>query len=181
MRNIIYKSENLIPWDTQSAFKMTSYRTDNEDHMVFCYMKGYVHCNDLILCSYCFTEHPSGKDSLHLYINCSPERTDKPLRITFGFDGISCADADGEDLTELISYHSFKADDEQGFYWCGEILLDKKLLNRIFSVSLEEKSLVTMNMVQSFENGDMSVLFGNAQDEGYSPLDNMEVFVILNY
>ena len=65
MRNIIYKSENIIPWDTQSAFKMNSYNAQVEEHMVFCYLKSYVHGGNLVLCSYCFTEHPQGKDNIH--------------------------------------------------------------------------------------------------------------------
>ncbi len=181
MQNIIYKSDNIIPWDTQSAFKMTGYKSSCEENMVFCYVKTYVHGGDLVLCSYCFDEHPGEKSNMRLYINASPENREKYFKIDFGFNGISCADFSGAMLKDGIFYNSFKTDDEQGFYWCGEITLSKDLLKELCDIELKEKSLVTINMVQNFDNGDFSVLYGNRQDDNYNPVDNMEVFVVLNY
>lgn len=181
MQRVIYKSETIVPWDTQSAFKMTSYTAKSEENMIFCYLKAYVHGGDLVLCSYCFSEHPRGRKDLRMYINPFPENQEKPIKIVFGYEGVDFADTCGIDLSELIEYHSFKSDDEQGFYWCGEIRLGKKLIWDIYGTELKEKSLVTMNMVQHFENGDISVLFGNASDKNYNPVENMEVFAVLNY
>ena len=58
MQNIIYKSRGQIPWDTQSAFKATNYKSRCEEHMVYCYLKSYVHGADLVICTYCFTAEP---------------------------------------------------------------------------------------------------------------------------
>ncbi len=182
MQNIIYKSDNIIPWDTQSAFKMMNYYTRLEEHMVFCYLKSYVHKNDLVLCSYCFEEQPKGCDKLHLYINPQPEVSADYIKVDFGFDGVSSAMFGAYDLTGDIAYSSFKADDEQGFYWCGEIIIPAHVLKEHRNVVLREKGIITMNMVQSFENGDTSVLFANRQTENRSSArDDMSIFVVLNY
>lgn len=183
MQNIVYKSESIIPWDTQSAFKMTSYKTDIEEHMVFCYLKGYVHQGSLVLCSYCFTEHPTGDDSIHLYINLSPENKEKILQLDYGYEGISNISLAGENIQDkqCIAFHPFKADDEQGFYWCGEVVIDKNTVQNLYGVSLSEGSIFTLNMTQTFANGDFSTLFGNACDKEYNPAENMNVFLVLNY
>jgi len=180
VQNIIYKSDSILPWDTQSAFKMTSYNTTCEENMVFCYLKGYVNAGNLVLCSYCFTESPTGNDNIHLYLNLNPENPDKVLKIDFGYDGISCAHICGNS-TDCISYHPFRADDEQGFYWCGEITIPAENIQQLYGVKLEEKELIAMNMVQTFEKGDFSVLCGDATQTDYNPVKNMEIFVILNY
>ena len=183
MQNIVYKSESIIPWDTQSAFKMTSYKAEMEEHMVFCYLKGYVHQGDLVLCSYCFTEKPTGNNSIHIYANLSPENREKVLQLDFGYDGISNLSLAGESIMDKhsVSFHPFKSDDEQGFYWCGEIVIDKDTIQKLYSTQLSEGSIFTLNMTQTFENGDLSTLFGNAQDEEYNPTENMNVFLVLNY
>lgn len=182
MQNIIYRSENIIPWDTQSAFKMTSYKTEKEEHMVFCYLKSYVHGGNLVLCSYCFAEKPEGNDNIHLYLNLSPN-TIGLMQIDFGYEGIRNITFNGLDISDRrnISLHPFKTDDEQGFYWCGEIVIDKSIISQLWNTALEEKSIFTLNMTQTFNNGDFSVLFGNADEENYRPENNMNVFLILNY
>ncbi len=183
MENIIYKSENIIPWDTQSAFKMTSYKTVVEDHMVFCYLKGYVHKGNLVLCSYCFTENPVGDDNMHIYLNLDMAQKDKVLQLDFGYEGVSnvsFADKPVEDK-DIVSFRPFKTDDEQGFYWCGEIVIDKNTINSLYGVQLDEKSIFTLNMTQTFDNGDFCTLFGDACEKDYTPQENMNVFVVLNY
>ncbi|MBQ8604692.1 MAG: hypothetical protein IJ410_07620 [Oscillospiraceae bacterium] len=180
MQNILYKSENIIPWDTQSAFKMTSYRVQREENMVFCYMKAYVHQNDLVLCSYCFTEKPAPFANMHLYLGLDRENPEKVIKINYGYDGIESIQSDKMTVADVI-YRSFKADDEQGFYWCGEITIDGDFIRGYSGTSLQEKSLLTMNLTQSFENGDFAVLFGNAEDQEYKRTANMGVFVVLNY
>lgn len=185
MRNIIYKSDSTLPWDTQSAFKMTSYNTSVEENMVFCYVKAYIHQNDFVLCSYCFVENPDNSDNLQLFLNLNPEQAGGFLQINFGYNGISSAimkKGDSEkDYKEKTSFSSFKADDEQGFYWCGEIRIPMELSKEIFNVTLREKSIISLNMVQKFSNGDFSCLFGDSTAADYSPADNMEIFVVLNY
>ena len=183
MGNIIYKSENIIPWDTQSAFKMTSYNTQLEEHMVFCYLKSYVHQGNLVLCSYCFTENPVGNGNMHIYLNLDAADRNKILQLDFGYEGIGNISLGGEAVMDrhCISFRPFKTDDEQGFYWCGEIVIDKDTIRNLYGTALEEKSIFTLNMTQTFENGDFSVLFGDACEKDYSPQENMNVFVVLNY
>ena len=182
MRNIIYKSENIIPWDTQSAFKMNSYTAQVEEHMVFCYLKSYVHGGNLVLCSYCFTEHPQGKDNIHLYLNLSPDKNGAVMQIDYGYDGMGKIVYDKKEITgDGISLNCFKTDDEQGFYWCGEITVDKAAVNQLWNTDLEEKSIFTLNMTQTFENGDFSGLFGDVTKVDYLAENNMNVFLVLNY
>ena len=182
MHNIIYKSDSILPWDTQSAFKMTSYKTDKEEHMVFCYLKGYVHGQDLVLCSYNFTENPSGDDNMELFLNLSPEKDkENILKITYGYDGVKSAVIGGVDYKDSIDFRKFKANDEQGFYWCGEIVLSHKIIKKLWYSIIQEKDIITLNMVQKFDNGDFSVLCGDATENNYNPESDMEVFVVLNY
>ena len=183
MGNIIYKSDNIIPWDTQSAFKMTNYRVSVEENMIFCYLKAYVHGGDLVLCSYCFTEHPQGNDNIHLYINLNPENRDNILKIDFGFDGVKEISFRGQPVTGThpVEYRPFKTDDEQGFYWCGELVIKAETIKQLANSCLEENSVLTLNMSQTFENGDCSVLFGNPEQENFMAENNMDVFVVLNY
>lgn len=186
MRNIIYKSDSTLPWDTQSAFKMTSYNASVEENMVFCYIKAYIHQNDFVLCSYCFVENPDGDDNLRLFLNLNPECGNDLLQIDFGYGGISSALLKKSGNTEInykdeITFSSFKADDEQGFYWCGEIRIPRRSVEKMFNVSLKEKSIIRLNMLQKFSNGDFSSLFGDTAHPDYLRADNMEIFVVLNY
>ncbi len=182
MGNIIYKSDNIIPWDTQSAFKMTSYNVSREEHMIFCYLKTYVHAGDLVLCSYCFTEKPQGNDNIHLYINLNPENKDDILKIDFGFEGISQVSYRGKPVDiGIISFRPFKTDDEQGFYWCGELILNADVIKHLSGTSLGENSIFTLNMTQTFSGGDFAVLFGNRLENNYKPEENMNIFLVLNY
>ena len=183
MQNIIYRSENIIPWDTQSAFKMTSYNAGCEEHMVFCYLKGYVHQGNMVLCSYCFTQNPVGNDNIHLYINLSPEEKEKVLQLDFGYEGIKKVALCEDDVTDMqyVAFRPFKTDDEQGFYWCGEIVINKEAIEKMYGAHLTEGSIFTLNMTQTFADGDFSVLFGDACEDRYNPRENMNVFVVLNY
>ena len=181
MGNIIYKSDNIIPWDTQSAFKMTNYKVSVEENMIFCYLKTYVHGSDLVLCSYCFTENPVGNDNLHLYLNLNPENKKDILKIDFGFDGIKEISYKGQKSDICVEYRPFKSNDEQGFYWCGELVIKSDAIAALSGNTLAENSIFTLNMTQCFENGDMFTLFGNPEKEGFCPEDAMDVFVILNY
>jgi len=180
VQNILYKSESIIPWDTQSAFKMNSYNASCEENMVFCYMKAYVHKNDLVLCSYCFTETPAEYANMHLYLGLNPEKNNEIIRIDYGFNGI-------ENMPEsmknsgTVEYRSFKADDEQGFYWCGEIRVKSSFVEKYCGTALQEKSILTINLEQSFENGDSAALFGDVTAPEYNRADNTRVFVVLNY
>ncbi len=181
MGNIIYRSDSIIPWDTQSAFKMTSYNASCEENMVFSYLKCYVHHGDLVLCSYCFTEKPADFSNMHIYINLCPDKSTDVLCIDYGFGGIEKAQLKNKELSGLLSYSSFRTDDEQGFYWCGEIRIPAAFTQEYAGISLGEKSIVAINMVQNFTGGNYAVLFGNAEEKNYIPENNMDVFVILNY
>ena len=178
MENILYKSENIIPWDTQSAFKMNSYNTTVEENMVFCYMKAYVHKKDLVLCSYCFTEKPADGANMHLYLAVC-ESSDTHV-IDYGFGGI--AGVQSATMTaDDIEYRTFKADDEQGFYWCGEITVKGDFIEKLCGRPLAEKSIVRLNLTQTFANGDKAALYGNAQSTGFDRAAEMKVFVVLDY
>ena len=104
------------------------------------------------------------------------------LKIDFGYEGICSTSFRNMDTDKNIAdFRAFKTDDEQGFYWCGEITLKAHRIKELYGISLEENSIFTLNMVQSFDNGDFGALYGNRLEEKYSPAENMELFLILNY
>ena len=179
MRNILYKSENIIPWDTQSAFKMSSYNTVCEDNMVFCYIKAYVHKTDLVICSYCFTEEPADYANMHLYLGVNAAAGGEIIRIDYGYNGIEATESGLP--RSAVTFRSFKADDEQGFYWCGEITIDGSFIAQHSGSPLEEKSILTLNLTQSFKNGDTAALFGDVTEKEYNRATEAQAFVVLNY
>lgn len=179
--NIIYRSAQPLPWDTQSAFKLTSYKSGCEDTMVFCYLKGYIHGDRLVLCSYCFVENP-GEEKLALYLRPNGEKAGELLCVEYGFEGIKDCFAvteNGEkEKREFPDFSSFKSDDEQGFYWCGEITLP---LDDLDSRMEKGENIICLNLVLSFPGGDFAALCPDVCRPDYSPEDNLEVFVVLNY
>lgn len=180
MQNILYKSSSILPWDTQSAFKIKNYHVTKEENTVFCYLKGYVLNGDLILCCYNFIENPNDNNSMYMYLNLNPELSEKTMEINFGYNGISSCKVN-QNLYTDIKYNTFKANDEQGFYWCGEITISAETISKIWNTSLNEKSIISLNMMQKFTNGDFSALGGKISNTNYNPTGNMEIFVILNY
>lgn len=182
--NIIYLSDSVIPWDTQSAFKLTAYNASSEENMVFCYFKAYVRGEDLILCSYCFKEHPAGKEDLRLYLTLHPEKNDDVLKIVYGFDGIGSVEMKNKNIipdTYGISFYPFKADDEQGFYWCGEITIPGNICRQMFGSALKDGDLLAINLVESFPGGDYMALENRQLGSEYNPCENMQTFVVLRY
>lgn len=191
MQKIIYTSPYKIDWDAQSAFKLTNYYTDDENCMVFCYLKQYVHNGKLKLCTFCFDREAAGKNDLQLCFNLNPEETSDFIVMEFGIDGIfsvnevSCSSGNvtpREDILPEISYHSFRSNDQQGFYWCGEITLSEDFIKNCFNTVLKEKSIIVMNLYKIFPGKkDYASLFpddvNNISDKG----NFMQEFVILNY
>ena len=180
MRNILYKSDNIIPWDTQSAFKMNSYSVQCEENMIFCYLKAYVHKSDLVLCSYCFTEKPAEYANMHLYLGLGAEKSSDKICIDYGYSGIENMPEDMKTAAGA-EFRSFRADDEQGFYWCGEIRIKGEYISLLSGNFLQERSILTINLTQSFDNGDMAALFGDVSAKGYNREAEAETFVVLNY
>jgi hypothetical protein len=157
MGNIIYNSSISIPWETQGAFKMREYHVNREDDMVYCYLKAYVRNGSLILNSFQFIEDPEGNDSMTALINIPFGKTHARLLITYGYEGISrveggCAASD-------IIFNSYKSDDEQGFYWCGEINIPETVIEQISNTKLAENMSIGLNLRQNFEDGGYAVLF----------------------
>ncbi len=187
MQKIIYSSDKKIEWDAQSAFKITNYYTDKENCMVFCYLKQYVHGGKLKLCTYCFDKEASGTQDLQLCFNLNPEQTTDYIHIQFGIDGIdnvfAVKDKAAEPVCiEGIEFRSFTSNDQQGFYWCGEITLSENFINRYFSTFLKEKSIILMNFYKIFpEKEDHGSLFPDPVNIITEKADCMEQFVVLNY
>ena len=189
MHKIIYSSPNKIEWDAQSAFKITNYYTDNENHMIFCYLKQYVSDGSLKLCTYCFDSLAQGKKDIQLCINPNPLLTENFFHMEFGIDGINrfelvnpqtqstaCLDAD------MLQYHSFRTNDQQGFYWCGEITLPAEIIQKHFYTFLREKSIILLNFYKIFENStDFASLFPDPENNIMHKHRTMEEFIILNY
>ncbi|MEG2927965.1 MAG: hypothetical protein RR846_00325 [Oscillospiraceae bacterium] len=195
MRRIIYSSQGRIEWDAQSAFKLTNYYTDLEEHMVFCYLRQYVEAGSLKLCTYCFDSTAAGKQDLVLSLNPNPEHQSGYLNLTFGIDGIECLEKITEPCNssalpikceglaaDSIAFSSHKANDQQGYYWCGEITLSKDFLAENFGAHLGEKSILALNMYKLFlPSGDYASLFPDNINDKNKRSDFMQEFVVLNY
>ena len=191
LQRIIYTSPNKIDWDAQSAFKMTNYYTDNEDCMVFCYLKQYVENGSLKICTFCFDKEPSGKNDLQLCLNLSPENQSDFIALDFGIDGISSTKAVSPDnlhccdiscTAEDISYHAFTSNDQQGYYWCGEITLSAQFIEKHFGTMLEEKSIILLNLYRYFAGmEDYACLFPDPVNNLAEKNNFMQEFIVLNY
>ena len=190
MERIIYSSLNNIEWDAQSAFKLTNYYTDKEECMIFTYLKQYVYNNNLKICTYCFEKDASGKQDLQLCLNLNPEVTKSYIHIEYGIDGINSIyiiDDNGNkkeifDFSDKIQYHSFKSNDQQGYYWCGEITVSKNFIKEIFETILKEKSIISLNLYKIFpQMSDYACLFPDDKNNFLSKKDSMKEFVVLNY
>lgn len=188
MQKIIYSSPVKIDWDAQSAFKVTNYYTDEENHMVFCYLKQYVHNGDLKICTFCFEKEAEGQKDLWLCLNLNPTVTDRCVQLEFGIDGIEqvfiTQDGACNAVTDScgITYHSFRSNDQQGFYWCGELTLSKEFIKEHFDTLLEEKSIILLNFYRVFkDSGDYACLFPDNKNDILARADSMQEFVILKY
>ncbi|MBR2029013.1 MAG: hypothetical protein IKA10_08520 [Oscillospiraceae bacterium] len=157
--------------------------------MVFCYIKQYVSDGCLKLCTYCFDSEAQGKKDLQLCLNPNPVHTEKFFHLEFGIDGINrfelinphtgeTTDADAGRL----QYRSFRTNDQQGYYWCGEITVPAQLINEYFATFLEEKSIILLNFYRIFENStDHASLFPDSENNIFNKHRTMEEFIILNY
>lgn len=187
MQKIIYTSNRKIEWDAQSAFKVTNYYTDKENCMVFCYLKQYVHNGELKLCTYCFDKEAEGTRDLQLCFNLNPEMYSKYIHMEFGIDGINNVCLVNDKTIETvncdgITYHSFKSNDQQGFYWCGEISLSKDFIKNFFDACLDEKSIILLNMYKIFPPAeDYASLFPDDTNNISGKADSMGEFVVLKY
>lgn len=187
MQKIIYSSDRKIEWDAQSAFKITNYYTDKENCMVFCYLKQYVHSGKLKLCTYCFDKDASGTADLQLCFNLNPVQTSDYIHMEFGIDGIDSVYLVRDHIAEPVNcdgieLRTFTSNDQQGFYWCGEITVSESFINRYFSTFLGEKSIVLMNLYKVFpEMSDHGSLFPDENNTLTEKADCMEEFVVLNY
>lgn len=191
MQRIIYTSPNKIEWDAQSAFKLTNYYTDDENCMVFCYLKQYVEDGSLKICTFCFDKEPVGKNDLQLCFNLNPENQRDFMAVDFGIDGISSIKTvsaenscqnDMETDLEGLSFHTFKSNDQQGFYWCAEITMSAEFISRYFDTVLKENSIVLMNLYRLFPGrSDYACLFCDPCNTLLTKGEYLQEFVVLNY
>ncbi|MBQ7283363.1 MAG: hypothetical protein IJW74_00700 [Oscillospiraceae bacterium] len=189
MHRIIYSSPNKIEWDAQSAFKITNYYTEKEECMIFCYLKQYVHNGTLKLCSFCFDSEAAGKKDLQLCFNLNPEHSTDFILMEFGIDGINSAvlvspeNKSAENLSsDMFSYRAFKTNDQQGYYWCGEISVSKEFIRQYFDTELKEQSIILLNFYKIFDGiKDYGCLFPDGNSNISCKGETMQEFVILNY
>lgn len=157
--------------------------------MVFCYLKQYVSAGDLKLCTYCFDSEATGKKDIQLCLNLNPVMFDTFLFIEAGIDGINrieLVDPANNSIkslnTDIFQYHTFRTNDQQGFYWCGEITLPEDFIKEYFSTHLEEKSIILLNFYKVFEGcQDYACLFPDETDNLIDRYTTMEEFIVLNY
>ncbi len=188
MSDIIYTSNTIIPWDTQSAFKLTNYNVSKEEHMIFAYLKTFIQNENLYLCSFCFNKNPYGKKDLQLSLNLNPENSKSFLHIEYGIDGVSSILLVSEDTktinldTDLIDFTTFLGDDEQGHYWAFEIIINKDIIKKYFSVSLIENSIMAFNLHQVYNNSnDFSSIIKTKENSFTEKMNNLKQVLIFNY
>ena len=189
MQKIIYTSPNKIDWDAQSAFKLTNYYTDKEACMVFCYLKQYVEKGSLKICTFCFDKEAAGRNDLQLCFNLNPETGTRFMQMEFGIDGIDSIKAvddstvsDVDMPVEGISFHSFTSNDQQGYYWCGEVTFSEDFIKNHFNTVLTEKSIIVLNLYKIFPGADdYACLFPDSENNLLCRDKYMQEFVILNY
>ena len=81
-----------------------------------------------------------------------------------------------------ISYRSFTSNDQQGYYWCGEITFDKDFIKEHFDTLLDEKSIILMNFYKIFPDcSDYACLFPDNKNDILAKADSMQEFVVLKY
>lgn len=157
--------------------------------MVFCYLKQYVQNGDLKLCSFCFDSEAAGKKDMQLCFNLNPVKQDGFVHLEFGIDGINRAEFINTDTgiateipTDAIGYRAFKTNDQQGYYWCGEITVSADIVKKYFDTYLEEKSIILLNFYKIFEgSSDHASLFPDEKNIVAEKHRYMEEFVVLNY
>ena len=189
MHKIIYSSPNKTDWDAQSAFKITNYYTDKEECMIFCYLKQYVSAGSLKLCTYCFDSQAKGKKDLQLCLNLNPVISKNFIHMETGIDGINRLElvkpSTGEILSlnpDVLQYHTFRTNDQQGFYWCGEITVPADFIKEYFNTFLKEQSIILLNFYKVFENcQDYASLFPDETNNISDKHNTMEEFIILDY
>ena len=189
MHKIIYSSPNKIDWDAQSAFKITNYYTDKEECMIFCYLKQYVQNGALKFCTFCFDREASGKKDLQLCFNLNPEKSDSFVHLEFGIDGLNhiyTVNPESKTKVEIpadcLEYRSFRTNDQQGYYWCGEITVSSEFISRYFDTALKEQSIILLNFYKVFaDTDDYACLFPDENNNIICKSESMQEFVILNY
>ncbi len=187
MSDIIYTSNSIIPWDTQSAFKIENYNVTKEEHMIFCYLKTYVYKEDLRICSFCFNKNPAKSKSLELSLNLNPLYKNSFLHIEYGFYKIYSAkiilENDIIDIdTNFISFSTFTGDDEQGHYWAFDINISKEFIKEYFFTTLAENSLISFNLHQVYDNSyDFSSLVKTKENSYKEKMHNQKQVLIFNY
>ena len=184
MSNILYASDRVIPWETQSAFNMKHYNGTDDKNTAYCYMKGYVLCGDLKLCVYFFEQRPCGRDKLTAYIGLDPDKPQKVLICDFGYGGAGQAFFGENTLREdenPLEISSYQASDEQGYYWYSELTLKKRDIKKYFGCDIKEKSVITLNIVRHFADGHFGGLARPQNPADADPGKNMEKFTILNF
>lgn len=191
LQRIIYTSPNKIDWDAQSAFKITNYYTDNENCMVFCYLKQYVENGSLKICTFCFDKEATGKKDLQLCLNLNPEKQSEFILMDFGIDGIDSVKTVSPEQQHIastactpedIAFRSFTSNDQQGYYWCGEIIFSAEFIRKQFGTDLAEKSIIVLNLYRFFEGTeDYACLFPDPDNNSFVKNEYMQEFIILNY
>ena len=53
---------------------------------------------------------------------------------------------------DILQYHTFRTNDQQGFYWCGEITIPADFTKEYFSTCLCEESIILLNFYKIFHS-----------------------------
>ena len=154
--------------------------------MVFCYLKQYVQAGQLKLCTFCFDSEAKGKNDMQLFFNLNPAVSDSYVHMEFGIDGIDSihlVNGSAEEIgCEGISFRSYTSNDQQGYYWCGEITLSQQFISRYFDTYLDEAGIILLNMYRIFPGSkDFASLFPDSKNDILAKADSMQEFVILKY
>jgi hypothetical protein len=178
MENIIYSSPHILPWDTQSAFKVNDYHVGIENDMVYAYIKCQVAEGNLRVNCYQFILNPAGKKSLSLAVKIGKVK----ICTVFGYDGISKVTLNGKETINYtekdISFSAEKHSDEQGAYWRGEIILGKGFIKKTFEAEIKEGMKIFLAFSQILPTGNANLLSDEKYENGE---DSMFGLTVLNF
>ena len=82
----------------------------------------------------------------------------------------------------MFTLHTFKENDQQGYYWCGELTIPKQAIKTIFNTELSEKSIIKLNFYKIFKGvADHASLFPDRENNKDNKSAYMQEFVVLDY
>ncbi len=150
---MLTQSSTPLEFDTLGAVKIRHFFGDINE--IYCYARFYIINGGIAVGVRVFERADIATTSVRLKL-CSDERA---CELTIELDNKSGAQADvdgGEDKKITLSGVSYlSGDDNQGFYWGAEFIIDKKMLDSVGIIAKPGKTfLLNMTTAEPGKNGE---------------------------